>query len=211
LESAAPATHDEAWLARAIERYHALCAQPALGGPGVAAAFASEQRQRGLTFGGTVQCRSLRPAFITAATLEALRDAVRQFSQLIRVVEQRALEDRSFATYLGLSDREQQLITIDPGYDGATVVSRLDMFYGGWPTIIEYKSDRPCGGTARRRHAARNARRRLARVRRPQGLGRAPVALGGDRRSGRCRDEHRIHARAQRFRIARHSDRHRYP
>jgi hypothetical protein len=142
---AARATRDESWLARAIARYHELCADPALGGPEVVAAFAAEQLRQGLTFGGTVQCRSLRPAFVTDEDLGALRDAVRDFWSCIGVIEQRALVDPALAARLGLSEAERALISLDPGYESATVVSRLDTFFGEQPTVIEYNADSPAG------------------------------------------------------------------
>lgn len=145
MASAAPATRDEAWLARAIDRYHELCTFPALGGPDVVLSFAQAQANAGLTFGGTVQCRSLRPAFITVQSLQALRAAVRSFWSIIAVIERRALSDNTLATQLHLSAEERELIAIDPGYEDATVVSRLDTFFTARPIIIEYNADSPAG------------------------------------------------------------------
>jgi uncharacterized circularly permuted ATP-grasp superfamily protein len=142
---AARATRDKAWLARAIDRYHELCAQVPLGGPVVAAAFAQAQERNNLTYGGRVLCRSLRPALISPAALQELTNAVRDFWNVIRVIEQRTLRDRSLAIELGLSEQERQLIAIDPGYDDATVISRLDTFYERQPTVIEYNADSPAG------------------------------------------------------------------
>ncbi len=142
---AARATRDEAWLARAIDRYHELCADPALCGPQVVADFAAAQLREGLTFGGTVQCRSLRPAFVTADTLAQLRSAVRDFWDCISIVERHALADPSFAAWLGLSEAERALMTIDPGYDDPTIVSRLDTFFDARPKVIEYNADSPAG------------------------------------------------------------------
>lgn len=143
--SAAPATRDKAWLARAIDRYHELCGDPTLAGPDIVASFAAAQANCGLTFGGTVQCRSLRPAFVTPQSLEALRYAVRNFWSVIGVIERRALRDESLAAQLGLSAQERELIAIDPGYDAATVVSRLDTFFDDRPIVIEYNADSPAG------------------------------------------------------------------
>lgn len=145
MASAAPATRDEAWLLRAIDRYHELCADPALASPDVVVSFAAAQVRLGLTFGGIVQCRSLRPAFITPRSLEALRAVVDKFWNVIRVIEQNALADASLAVQLGLTEQERELIAIDPGYDDATVVSRLDTFFAERPIVIEYNADSPAG------------------------------------------------------------------
>jgi hypothetical protein len=145
LASVAPVTRDDAWLTRAIDRYHQLCANPALAGPAVVAEFASAQADAGLTFGGVVQCRSLRPAFITRDGLEQLRSAVGALSSAFAVVEARAPADAALAVELGLSADEQALISIDPGYAGATVVSRLDTYFDLVPRVLEYNADSPAG------------------------------------------------------------------
>jgi hypothetical protein len=145
LASAARATRDDLWLARAIQRYNRLCADPALGGGDVAAAFATAQARQHLTFSGRVLCRSLRPAFISPQALEELRAAVRAFWSVITIVERRALTDPALAAELGLSETERRLIAIDPGYDDASVVSRLDTFFDRTPSIIEYNADSPAG------------------------------------------------------------------
>ena len=136
---------DDAWLARAVDRYHELCADASLAGPEVVTAFVQAQRAGGLTFGGTVQCRSLRPAFITAERLETLRRSVSDLCDALRVLETRALRDASLAAELGLSADERALIQIDPGYDDATVVSRLDTYFDERPRVLEYNADSPAG------------------------------------------------------------------
>jgi hypothetical protein len=142
---AARATRDEAWVARAIDRYNELCARPALGGPRAVSNFVAAQTQSGLTFGGRVLCRSLRPALISPDSLAELRDAAKLFWDAIGVIERKALSDSSVALELGLSQQEQELIAIDPGYDDATVVSRIDTFFCATPAIIEYNADSPAG------------------------------------------------------------------
>lgn len=139
------ATPDEATLAAAIARYHELCEDPDLAGPAVVQGFVDEQRAAGLTFGGVVQCRSLRPAFITTARLNALRATVATLWDAFAVIERRAIHDTALAHELGLSAAERQLIPIDPGYDDATVVSRLDTYFAQTPRVLEYNADSPAG------------------------------------------------------------------
>jgi uncharacterized circularly permuted ATP-grasp superfamily protein len=136
---------DDAWLARAVLRYHELCADPALAGPKVVTRFAQAQIERGLTFGGVVQCRSLRPAFLTRERLATLRQAVSLLWSAFRTLELRALADPSLAAELGLSADECALAAIDPGYDDATVVSRLDAYFSELPRVLEYNADSPAG------------------------------------------------------------------
>jgi hypothetical protein len=108
-------------------------------------AFARAQVDAGLTFGGVVQCRSLRPAFITRERLAQLRDTVASLSSAFAVLEARAPVDASLAAELGMSTDEQALASIDPGYSGATVVSRLDTYFDHVPRVLEYNADSPAG------------------------------------------------------------------
>ena len=136
---------DDAWLARAVDRYHELCTDSRLAGPDVVAAFVKGQLDEGLTFGGVVQCRSLRPAFITRERVDALRCAVTSMWCAFRAVEEHALRDDSLAAEIGLSAEERMLAAIDPGYDDATVVSRLDTYFNEKPRVLEYNADSPAG------------------------------------------------------------------
>jgi uncharacterized circularly permuted ATP-grasp superfamily protein len=136
---------DDAWLARAVERYHELCTDQKLAGPEVVAGFVQGQLDAGLTFGGVVQCRSLRPSFITRERLEALRRAVTSLWSAFRAIESRAVDDASLATELGLSADERVLASFDPGYADATIVSRLDTYFDERPKVLEYNADSPAG------------------------------------------------------------------
>lgn len=141
----APVMRDDAWLARAVDRYHELCADDRLAGPAVVAAFVQGQLDAGLTFGGVVQCRSLRPAFITRERVNALRSAVASLWRAFQTIEARALRDESLAAEVGLSADERALAAIDPGYDDATIISRLDTYFHERPRVLEYNADSPAG------------------------------------------------------------------
>jgi hypothetical protein len=145
LVSAAHATAPDSALARSIERYNALCLDPTVVTPALVAGFADSMRVAGLTFGGKLQCRSLRPAFITKERLAVLRDATHAVVAALDIVERKALADKSFARSLGLSEAEIDLAAIDPGYSGSTAVSRLDMYFDDLPFAIEYNADSPAG------------------------------------------------------------------
>ncbi len=142
---AARATAPDTALARSIERYNALCLDPQVVTPALVAGFADSMRAAGLTFGGRLQCRSLRPAFITKERLAVLRGATHAVVAALDIVERKALADRSFARSLGLSEAEIDLAAIDPGYNGSTAVSRLDMYFDKLPFAIEYNADSPAG------------------------------------------------------------------
>ncbi len=136
---------DDEFLARAIDRYHELCKDASLAGPDVVQAFVQAQLDAKLTFGGVVQCRSLRPALLTAERLRELERAVELLWQAFRQIEERALRDPSLAVALGLTEQERLLAKIEPGYRDATVVSRLDTYFRERPLVLEYNADSPAG------------------------------------------------------------------
>jgi len=144
-ESAARATASDAALTRAIDRYNALCADPSLVDRKIIAAFCDAMRMRGLTFDGSPQCRSLRPAFLSYDRVAELGAAVRAMSAAFAVIERRALDDPSVARELGLSSDEAALAAVDPGYEGSTAVSRLDTFFDERVQVVEYNADSPAG------------------------------------------------------------------
>ncbi|HKW44609.1 MAG TPA: circularly permuted type 2 ATP-grasp protein [Candidatus Eremiobacteraceae bacterium] len=142
---AARATTSDAALTRAIDRYNALCADPALVDTNLIASFIDAMRREGLTFNGSPQCRSLRPAFLTKERVAELNEAVRAVMSALEIIERRALADPSVARELGLSADEAVLAAVDPGYEGSTAVSRLDTFYDGRIQVVEYNADSPAG------------------------------------------------------------------
>jgi hypothetical protein len=142
---AARATASDAALTRAIDRYNALCADPSLVDQRVIASLSDAMRQNGLTFDGSPQCRSLRPAFLSADRVAELGAAVTTLASAFAVIERRALADSSIARELGLSEDEMAMAAVDPGYDGSTAVSRLDTFFDDHVQVVEYNADSPAG------------------------------------------------------------------
>ncbi|HEY7980423.1 MAG TPA: hypothetical protein VID19_02980 [Candidatus Eremiobacteraceae bacterium] len=143
--SAARATASDAALTGAIDRYNALCSDPSLVDRNVIAGLVDSMRDNGLTFDGSTQCRSLRPAFLSRDRVAELRSAVRMLSAAFAVIERRALADASIARELGLSADEAALAAVDPGYEGSTAVSRLDTFFDERVQVVEYNADSPAG------------------------------------------------------------------
>jgi hypothetical protein len=143
--SAARATASDAALTGAIDRYNALCSDPSLVDRNVIASFVDSMFRNGLTFDGSPQCRSLRPAFLSRDRVDELRRAVRALSDAFAVIERHTLADASVARELGLSPEEATLAAVDPGYEGSTAVSRLDTFFDQRVQVVEYNADSPAG------------------------------------------------------------------
>ncbi len=69
--------------------------------------------------------------------LDTLRRVVTSLWSAFRAIESRAVRDASLAVELGLSADERMLAAIDPGYDDATVVSRLDTYFNDRPRVLD--------------------------------------------------------------------------
>jgi hypothetical protein len=110
------------------------------------AALAASMRERGLTFGDRVHCSVLRPFFLTARDEQRVRRASEAIAALGERVAARAIEDDALLAVLGVTEAEEPLIRIDPGYRTASTASRLDAFL--LPDSLhfaEYNGESPAG------------------------------------------------------------------
>jgi len=108
--------------------------------------FAASMRARKLTFGDRVHCPFLRPFFLTEADESRVRVAAETIAALGERVTAAALESRALFDQLGLTDAEERLVRIDPGYACASTASRLDAFL--LPDTLhfaEYNAESPAG------------------------------------------------------------------
>lgn len=109
-------------------------------------AFAAAMRQRRLTFGDRVHCSVLRPFFLSARDESRIRDASERIAAIGERVVATAMTDRTLLAALGITDAEERLIRIDPGYARASTASRLDAFL--LPRSLhfaEYNAESPAG------------------------------------------------------------------
>ncbi|MFL6279371.1 MAG: hypothetical protein ACJ731_04620 [Vicinamibacterales bacterium] len=108
--------------------------------------FAASMRARGLTFGDRVHCPFLRPFFLTDSDESRMRVAAETVAALGERVVAAAMETPSLFNQLGLTDAEEQLVRLDPGYGCASTASRLDAFL--LPDSLrfaEYNAESPAG------------------------------------------------------------------
>ena len=108
--------------------------------------FAGVMRARKLTFGDRVHCPFLRPFFLSEHDESRMRAAAETIAALGERVTAAALESRTVFDQLGLSEDEEQLVRIDPGYARASTASRLDAFL--LPDSLcfaEYNAESPAG------------------------------------------------------------------
>ncbi len=108
--------------------------------------FAASMRARRLTFGDRIHCPFLRPFFLTEDDESRMRAAAETIAALGERVVAAALTTPSLFAQLGITEAEERLVRIDPGYSFASTASRLDAFV--LPDSLhfaEYNAESPAG------------------------------------------------------------------
>ena len=130
----------------AVGHYHDLLAH------GSAAADCQEvldrlQLARGLGFGERPLCTALRPRFLTLTQYRTVRKQSEALLPAFHTAYQRALADAEFRQQFRLTEAEEELLTIDPGFEDPSPTSRLDSFFDGEDRLqfTEYNTETPAG------------------------------------------------------------------
>ena len=114
--------------------------------PRFTSAFAAAMRAKKLTFGQRVHCPFLRPFFLTADDEARIRVAAETIALLGERVIRAAFESDDIYHQLGVTEAEDALVDIEPGYRTASTTSRLDAFL--LPDSLyfaEYNAESPAG------------------------------------------------------------------
>jgi hypothetical protein len=103
------------------------------------------QRRRHLGFGDKVLCTSLRPRFLTAEQYRFLQVRVAVLLGALNRLHEAALADAAFRRQFRLTEMEEELIHLDPGFRCPMPTSRLDAFYGEGTALrfTEYNAETP--------------------------------------------------------------------
>ena len=108
--------------------------------------FAASMRARKLTFGDRIHSPFLRPFFLSAADESRIRRASETIAAVGERVVREALLQRPLFDQLGITEPEERLIRIDPGYHTASTASRLDAFLlPDGLHFAEYNAESPAG------------------------------------------------------------------
>ena len=104
------------------------------------------QRKLGLVFADRPTCPFLRPHIITRTQYDAVARAACTIAVAIEKMVERALSDDELLRQLDLTEREEQMARIDPGYSRLCVTSRLDAYVSddGFK-FLEYNAESPAG------------------------------------------------------------------
>ncbi len=106
----------------------------------------SQLQSRGLYFGDRPLCTVLRPRFLMPGQYAYLRRATRPVLSAFETISMAAVTDAEFRAQFRLTEWEEKLVEIDPGYRTHTPLSRLDAFYmtdEGTMQFTEYNAEVP--------------------------------------------------------------------
>jgi uncharacterized circularly permuted ATP-grasp superfamily protein len=131
---------------QAIQYYHDLLAT----GDAAAEAqglLAEATQQRKLTFGERAVCTVLRPFFIEAETYRRVKSATEILLRAMGKLYHRLMADDRLRAEMDLTELEEQVLQIEPGFAAPDASSRLDAFLdedGGFQ-FVEYNAESPGG------------------------------------------------------------------
>lgn len=86
-------------------------------------------RRHDLFFGNRPLCTVLRPRFLTYPQYRFLQTSIKPLLSAFDKSYRAALESPSLLAQYGLTEWEEKLLEVDPGFNYPTPVSRLDAFY----------------------------------------------------------------------------------
>jgi hypothetical protein len=115
-------------------------------GPELFARLFEAQRELGLVHGDRPFCPFLRPYLLTRSRYEEIARAAETLAIAFERLAASALEDDALLELLSLTEREERMARIDPGYSRLCVTSRLDAFLSdeGFK-FLEYNAESPAG------------------------------------------------------------------
>ncbi len=129
-----------------VAAWHALLRPEEELSPRFSIALAGTMRGQKLTFGQRIHCPFLRPFFLSAEDERRIQSASQTIATLGERVVHAALQSDDLYEQLGITEAEDALIDIEPGYRTASTASRLDAFL--LPDSLhfaEYNAESPAG------------------------------------------------------------------
>ena len=99
-----------------------------------------------LIFGGRRLSPYLRPHFVTEADFARVTRVCETIWSAIQKVKDAAVEDENLLKELGLTEKERELVAIDPGYREVSPTARLDSFLTDRAySFVELNGESPAG------------------------------------------------------------------
>jgi uncharacterized circularly permuted ATP-grasp superfamily protein len=129
----------------AVKLYHDLLTNEELAQSSRAMLDEGLERAR-LIFGGRRLSPYLRPHFVTASDFTRITRICETIWGAIQKVKDAAVKDASLLEELGLTEKEKELVAIDPGYAEVSPTARLDSFLTDKAySFVELNGESPAG------------------------------------------------------------------
>jgi hypothetical protein len=129
---------------RAIAQYHELLTGDKTLAPRVFEKLRDAMRENRLTYGDRPISMALRPHFLERSQFDVHTAAAELIASALEKVAAAAVQSPALMTQLGLTDAEQKLALVDPGFARAAVTTRLDGFvHGEEIKFVEYNAENP--------------------------------------------------------------------
>ena len=128
----------------AIDHYHTLLDDPM--GHDSLAQLSDQQQRRHLFFGERPLCTVLRPRFLTVELYQRIQASLRHILPALDRAHRAALADTAFRAQFGLTEWEERLMSVDPGFRAPSPTARMDMFVdpaGDAVVVTEYNAETP--------------------------------------------------------------------
>jgi hypothetical protein len=129
---------------RAITQYHRLLLRDESLAPRVFEKLHDSMRTNRLVFGDRPISTALRPHLLEHRQFAKLRMVAEQIVSALEKIAAAAVQSPALMTQLGLTEAEQKVALIDPGFSRAAVTTRLDGFIHGQEIkFVEYNAENP--------------------------------------------------------------------
>ena len=129
---------------RAIAQYHDTLLRDETLAPHVFEKLHNAMRANRLVYGDRPISVALRPHLLERSQFEAHRVVAELIVRALEKIASMAVQFPALMTKLGLSDAEQKVALIDPGFARAAVTTRLDGFVHGQEIkFVEYNAENP--------------------------------------------------------------------
>ena len=129
---------------RAIAQYHDLLLCDETLAPRVFEKLHDAMRANRLTYGDRPISVALRPHLLERSQFEAHKVVAELIARALEKIAAAAVQFPALMTKLGLTDAEQKVALIDPGFTRAAVTTRLDGFVHGQEIkFVEYNAENP--------------------------------------------------------------------
>src|SRR6266508_3609480 len=129
---------------RVIAEYHDLLTADKTVEPSLFEQLHNAMRTNRLVYGDRPISVALRPHFLERSQFEVHTAVAELIASALEKVAAEAVQSPALMTQLGLTETEQKLAMVDPGFTGAAVTTRLDGFvHGEEIKFVEYNAENP--------------------------------------------------------------------